>query len=163
MKQLLLIILILVSSKLFAQDTSSIPNITLKTLNGANNSYSNIIKKHRLTVVSFWATWCGPCKLEIEAINDLLPEWQKVIDFDFIAISVDDSRTFQKVKPLVVSSNWNFPVYVDVNQSLQKVYNYAYIPYTIIYDETGNVVYTHTGYKPGEELDLFEIIKKLHK
>lgn len=163
MKNLLLLILLIAGFNSYSQDSINLPNVTLRNLNGSNVEYSKIIKKHRLTVVSFWATWCGPCKLEIEAINDLLPEWQKIVDFDFIAISVDDSRTYQRVKPFVVSSNWNFPVYVDVNQSLQRVYNFAYIPYTIIYDETGNVVYTHTGYKPGEELDLFETIKKLHK
>lgn len=163
MKKLILFIVLMIGFSAYSQDSINLPAVTLRTLNGANVEYSKVIKNHRLTVVSFWATWCKPCKEEIEAISELLPEWQKIVDFDFIAVSVDDNRSAQKVKPTVVSNGWDFPVYLDVNQSLQRAYNFIYIPHMIIYDENGNVVYTHTGYKPGEELELFEIIKSLRK
>ncbi len=163
MKAVITFILLFTSINLLAQDSTKVPSVILKTLNGSNVDYKTLIKKNHLTVVSFWATWCKPCKEEIEAINDLIEEWHKTIDFEFIAISIDDSRTTPKVKPFVIASGWNFPVYLDVNQSLQKIYNFAYIPQMIIYDGEGNVVYTHTGYKPGEELELFETIKKLQK
>ena len=111
-------------------------------------------------IISFWATWCKPCLQEIEAVNDNLSDWKKEIDFDFIAISTDDSRSKGRVLPMKNVKKWPFEVFLDENGDLQRAMNVLNIPHTIILDSSGKIIYQHTSYTSGDEEEYFEVLKK---
>ena len=153
-KFILFIAITLFSSTLNAQQ--SIPNITLKTVNGVKVQSNEFLNQDRFTIISFWATWCIPCINELDAINELYPLW-KDKNIDVVAISTDDARSKKRVRPLVSGKNWVFEIYSDTNQEFKRALNVGGIPHTII-TYGSKIIYRRIGYSPGEEKDLFNII-----
>jgi cytochrome c biogenesis protein CcmG/thiol:disulfide interchange protein DsbE len=83
-----LLLLFSLSFAALAQD--KIPNIQLKDLSG-NMIDANLLENDgKPMVISFWATWCKPCVLELNAINDQYIDWQEETGVKLIAVSVDD-------------------------------------------------------------------------
>jgi thioredoxin-related protein len=90
-----------------------------------------------------------------------MPEWMKTMDFDLVAVSIDDTRNLAKVKSYVNGQKWEFKTYMDPNQDLKRLLNFQTIPYTVIYDKEGKIAFTHTGYVEGDEFILKEKIKSI--
>ncbi|WP_033960139.1 TlpA family protein disulfide reductase [Psychroserpens jangbogonensis] len=157
MKQLLYIFLFTVSFNLTAQE--NLPSAKIKTLDGDITTLEEISKENDLIVVSLWATWCVPCKKELDAINDVYIDWQDETNVKVYAISVDDSRTVSKVKPLVNGKAWDFTILLDTNNDLKRELGASTVPLTLII-KNGKIVHRHSGYTPGSEDDLYEEIKK---
>lgn len=140
-----------------AQDKA--PSTEIKTLDGNTTSLENISKTNDLIVVSLWATWCVPCKNELDAINEVYVDWQDETNVQLFAVSVDDSRTVSRVKPMINGKAWDFTVLLDTNNELKRELGASTVPLTLII-KNGKIVYRHSGYTPGAEEDLFEEIKK---
>lgn len=161
MKKIIIIaILISLSSVLsFSQNKrNDMPDIEVKSLDGKMISARSLLTA-KPTVVSFWATWCKPCLRELNAIHDVLPDWEDVVDFRMIAISVDDSRSVHKVAPFVKGRAWDFEVYLDPNSDLKRALNVSTVPHTFLFDASGKLVWQHNGYSEGDEEELLEKIK----
>ncbi len=160
MKQLLSLTLALaLSIGLFAQ--GHLPTTKVKTLEGKRVSFNETIEDGKVTLVSFWATWCVPCKKEIKNVKNLLPEWQQELDFNYMTVSEDDSRASAMVKAYSKTQKWSFPTYLDPNGDLKRSLNFQNVPFTIIVDENGEVVYSHQGYEEGAEYELYDQLKKV--
>ncbi|MGB0879615.1 MAG: TlpA family protein disulfide reductase [Polaribacter sp.] len=157
MKKIVLVCILISGMSCFSQKT--IPNINVTTLNGKSVSIENEISKDKITVLSFWATWCVPCINELDAISDVYEEWQDESNVEIIAISTDDSRTQKRIKPLINGKDWDYKVLLDKNQELKRALNISLIPHVIVLKGT-KILYRHTGYSPGAEDELYEIIKK---
>jgi len=157
MKQIFYVLLFAASLNLSAQD--NVLNTEIKTLEGDTTSLQEISKDNNLMVVSLWATWCVPCKKELDAINEVYVDWQDETGVQVYAVSVDDSRTISRVKPLVNGKAWDFTILLDTNNDLKRELGAATIPLTLII-KNGEIVYRHSGYTPGSEDELFEEIKK---
>jgi thiol-disulfide isomerase/thioredoxin len=126
-------------------------------------AFNKTFEPGKITLVNFWATWCVPCKKEIKMVCKNLPEWQKEIDFNYVTVSVDEARAESLVKSYAVSQGWNFPYYIDPNSDLMRSLNFRTVPFTIIVDEKGKVVYTHQGYSQGGEHETFDKIREIAK
>ena len=151
--------LLLVGFNLNAQ--TNLPNIQLSNLEGKKvSSIADFSEKDQLYVFSFWATWCTPCISELDEINDLMSEWKKEVDFKLIAISIDDSRTQKRVKPIINGKGWGFDILLDTNQDFKRALSIVNIPYTIVV-KNNKIVHIQNGYVPGNEVDLFEKLKSL--
>lgn len=138
---------------------SKLPNVTLKDLKGKSVNIAQYGKSDKPVIVSFWATWCGPCLKELEAINKVYDKWQKETGVELVAVSIDDSRTRSRVKPLVNGKAWDYTILLDENQELKRAMNVINPPYTIVVYK-GQIVYSHTGYTPGTENELYKELKK---
>ncbi|PJR05045.1 thiol:disulfide interchange protein [Avrilella dinanensis] len=138
---------------------SKLPNVTLKDLKGKSVNIAQYGKSDKPVIVSFWATWCGPCLKELEAINKVYDKWQKETGVELVAVSIDDSRTRSRVKPLVNGKAWDYTVLLDENQELKRAMNVINPPYTVVVYK-GQIVYSHTGYTPGTENELYKELKK---
>ncbi len=155
-------VLILSSIFTFAQ-TQELPTTTVRDINGKQVAFNEAFEKGKVTMVSFWATWCVPCKQEIKNIKGKLEAWKKEADFNYMTVSIDDSRNTAMVKTYSKSQGWNFPVLLDPNSDLKRSLNFQNVPYTIIVDKTGKIVFQHTGYEEGSENELFAKVKELSK
>jgi cytochrome c biogenesis protein CcmG, thiol:disulfide interchange protein DsbE len=143
------------------QETAEFPSIVLKDLEGKDVDLKKLTQEGKVTIISFWATWCSPCKKELENMTDLIKGWEKDYNVQLIAISIDDARNAMKVKPYVDGKNWKFKVLLDVNSDTRRNLNFSNVPYTLLVDKTGKIVFRHTGYSEGDEFVLEEQIKKL--
>lgn len=138
-----------------------LPSIEIKDLSGNSVDISKYSKNNKMTVISFWATWCGPCKDELNNMSELYEEWQADYGVELVAISIDDSRNTSKVKAYIDGQAWDFTVLLDANSDLKRALNFQTVPFTMLIDQEGNIVYRHTGYVEGDEFILEEEISKL--
>ncbi|OYU95081.1 MAG: hypothetical protein CFE21_12300 [Bacteroidetes bacterium B1(2017)] len=163
MKKLLSIALItLISFSAWAQkDGQTMPNMVLKDVNGKSVNMADFSKTGKITIVSFWATWCSPCKKELNNINEVYDDWKNKYDLQLVAVCTDNARNVQKVKPYVDGQGWEYEVIMDMNQDFQRALNIVQIPHTFLLDQNGKIVYQHSGYVEGDEFALEEKIKSL--
>ena len=159
MKNILLFIAFGFFGSLCAQN--ALPNIEIKNLEGKSINIKELIKKDKVTIISFWATWCSPCKKELDAISENWEEWQKKYNCDLFAITIDDQRSLGKVKPMVDSKGWTFDVFSDSGKLLLNGLSGQSVPFTVVLDKTGNVAFIHNGYTPGDETELESKISEL--
>jgi peroxiredoxin len=165
MKKILILssVIILCLSAFKASDKDKIPTVTLKKLDGSAISSNTFVNKGKPMIISFWATWCKPCKKELDAINKEYAELQKETGVKLIAISIDDARSSGKVVTEVKVKGWTYEVYIDENQDFQRAMNVNNVPYTFLVDGEGKIVWKHDSYKDGDEVKLFENVRKLAK
>lgn len=139
----------------------ALPSVMVKTLDGQSVDIKTYAVKGKLTIISFWATWCGPCIKELDNILDVYEEWQKKYNCSLVAVTIDDSRNIPKVKPFVDGKGWPYTILTDENKDLARALNVNNPPQIFLIDGDGNIVYTHVGYTEGSEADLEAEMKKL--
>ncbi len=112
-------------------------------------------------VFCFWATWCAPCKKELNTIHDLYSDWQEETGVTLVAVSIDDEKTKSQVPVYVNGKAWDYLVLMDPNGDFKRAMGVNNVPHTFLVDKEGNVVYSHNNYAPGDEEKLYQEIKKL--
>jgi len=167
MKQLIAILSVFVlftaftySAEAPAGDGNTLPSVNVKTLDGKTVNIQDYVGKGKVTVISFWATWCSPCKRELDAIAEIYPDWQEDYNVELLAVTIDDARGVAKVPAMVTSKGWEYTVLSDSKQELQRALNFQTVPQTFLLNEKGEIIYSHSGYSPGDEYELEEKIKK---
>jgi len=155
----LLLTFLLVS--LFIKAQTTLPDLQLKSIDGKTFSIQEMTKD-KVVVFDFWATWCVPCINELDAISEEYEDLQEEFGFELVAVSVDNARSKSRVKPMINGKGWDYTVLLDTNQKLKRALNISSVPYVIIV-KNGKVVYTHSGYTPGAEEELFEKFKAFNK
>ena len=157
MKPLLFLVCFLCYNAAFSQIT--IPNINLNTLSGKSVKIQDEISKEKITILSFWASWCVPCINELDAISEVYEDWQEDFNMELIAISTDDARTQKRIRPMVNGKGWPYKILLDKNQELKRALNISTIPQIIILKDS-KIIYIHSGYSPGVEDEFYDIIKE---
>jgi|TARA_B110000977_G_scaffold32363_1_gene42975 peroxiredoxin len=140
---------------------SKIPSVKLKDIDGNSVNTAELSNDGKPMVISFWATWCAPCKKELNAIHEVYEDWQDETGVKVIAVSIDDARSATRVKPYVDAQGWEFEVLMDTNGDFKRSLNVNNVPQTFLVDGNGDIVWTHSGYSPGDEYELLEEIEKL--
>lgn len=158
-KRYLLVLLSLVIYSISSAQ-NALPDTKIRSLSGNEVLFNSFGNSDTAIIVSFWATWCIPCIQELNTIHDQYDDRQKETPFRFVAISIDDSRTTQKVKPFVAGKGWPFEIYLDLNSDLKRALNIIDVPHVLIIKK-GKIVYQHNGYVNGNEEELFEKLKSL--
>jgi thiol-disulfide isomerase/thioredoxin len=125
-------------------------NFTLKQYGGGDISLANY--KGKVVLLDFWATWCGPCKVEIPIFNELQQAYGAQ-GFQALGVSVDDTE--DKLKPYVESMKMTYPVLIGLgHEDIQDAYGPILgIPVTVIISRDGKVCATHTGLTDREEFE----------
>ncbi|MBK8346921.1 MAG: TlpA family protein disulfide reductase [Saprospiraceae bacterium] len=152
---------LLLSGTSMTAGNSPFPAINVKTLDGKTVNTQDFTGSGKITVVSFWATWCTPCKRELDAVNEVYSEWVEKYNVQLLAITIDDARGLTKVPSMVESKGWEFTVLADTKQELQQALNFQTIPQTFLLNDKGEIVYAHNGYNPGDEFELEKKIAEL--
>ncbi len=137
--------------------------LDLATWDGGRFSFEDLRGKKHL-FVSFWATWCDPCKAELRELAALYDRYRDKVEF--VAVSTDTEESMDKVRAFAVESNLPFPILVDPakKQVVSLIPGGDTVPYSMLVSRDGKVLSTHTGYEPGDEeriaRELDELIAK---
>jgi len=125
-------LMVLFSASLGFAQNRTLPSVEVKTLDGDVFNMQKVENKGNPIVISFWATWCKPCKKELNNIAEVYEDWQDETGVKLIAISIDDTRSMSKVAP-----------------------------YTFLLNGKNEIVWQHRGYMEGDEDELLEQIEKI--
>ena len=143
----------------FAICQNELPVTDLTTLDGKTITTAEMIEDDDVSIISLWATWCVPCLKELDAISEIYPDWQDETNVNLYAVSVDDSRTVKRVKPLINGKGWEYDILLDTNNDFKRALGASTVPLTLLV-KNGKIVYRHSGYNPGAEYELYEKVKE---
>lgn len=146
----------IISVSLMAQDM--LPNIKLQRMDGSEVSIMEEVKTNgkEITIINFWATWCKPCRNELENISYLYPDWKEDFSVEIIAVSIDDARTQGQVKPYINSQGFEYKVLMDGNKDFFRAVNGTSPPLTLVVNKKGEILDIEHGYIEGNEYLLEE-------
>lgn len=139
---------------------AQMPAVTLNDMEGNAVRTDTLAGPGKPVIVSFFATWCKPCQRELSAIAEVYDEWQEDTGVEVIAVSIDEAQSINRVKPLVDAKNWPYRVLLDPNGELKRALGIQLIPYVVVIDENGKIIYKHNGYTDGAENELREVLEK---
>ena len=146
-------------SPAFAADKAT--DFTLRDIDGQSFTLSSL--EGKVVLLSFWATWCGPCKEEMPHLQKMYTE-KKNDGFVVLSISTDDARSASRVKPYIKKMGYDFQVLLDKESKVIGTYNPAKtLPYTVVIDRSGDIAHVASGYNPGDEEKLAHLVDGLLK
>ena len=133
---LALLILFSVSATAQVKEGENAPNFTLKNLDGKEINLNQFRGKHVL--INFWATWCGPCKIEMPSLEAL---YERFKDRNFVLLAIsNDMFGANIVKPFVKAHNINFPVLLDQRLKVSNTFGVVSLPTTFMIDPQGKII-----------------------
>ncbi len=149
--------LLAVTLPAFALTTSN-PAPQFSLMSRAGKTVSLAQYKGQVVMINFWATWCGPCRQEMPLLESIYKQYHKA-GFTLLGVNVEpDSGPVESwLKAMPVS----FPILFDTKSDVSRLYAVSGMPSTIIVDRKGNVRLIHHGYKPGDENEYQDSIRKL--
>jgi peroxiredoxin len=133
------------------------PDFTLKSAEGKNLRLKE--QRGQVVLVNFWASWCGPCR-QGPHLNRLYDKY-KASGFTLLAVNIDDdARTGSST-----AAKWGlkFPVLLDADKTVSKLYDLGSMPATVLIDRDGKVRFLHRGYREGTEEAYERQIRELVK
>lgn len=142
-----------------AEDRAKMAPFEADDINGERVESSDFAGKP--LVVTFWATWCVPCKKAIPALEKLVKKHGED-KIGAVAISIDDTRTQSRVRGTARRYKWKMPVLVDRDGDIAKSLNpRGLAPYTLLIDKKGRIAHAHEGFSAGDEKMFAEWLEKL--
>ncbi len=143
------------SSRTATQRPSSgeIGDFILKDIDGKSHALSEYLGE-KVIVLSFWATWCEPCKKEMAKLQEL---YENHIQNGLVvlAVSMDEPESLGDVRPFVKQRRFTFPVLLDSESEVTDRFNpRRSAPYNLIINRDQTIVWSHEGYVPGDEQRL---------
>lgn len=132
------------------------PDFTLRTLDGPNLRLQE--QRGQVVLVNFWATWCGPCRQEMPHLARLYEKY-RASGFVLLGINVDDDA--KKATELAAKLGLKFPVSLDTDKTVSRMYDLSAMPSTVLIDREGRVRHVHRGYYEGYENTYDQQIRSL--
>lgn len=140
---------------------NSIPDVTIKTIDGATVSSTSFANDGDPYLICFWKSCCNSSVKFMEALNEVYPDLVEDYNIKVFAISIDDSRSSDKVKPFVNGNAWEFDFFLDVNQDLARAMNVSLTPHCMVYDGENKLIWQKTVCMEGDEYIIEEELSKV--
>jgi peroxiredoxin/outer membrane lipoprotein-sorting protein len=127
-------------------------DFTLKDLEGREFNLKNL--RGKVVLLSFWATWCGPCRLELPQMEKLHQEFKSK---GLVVLGVNDEES-EIAREFVKSNNYSFPTLSDTKRDVARLYKISAIPTLIVVDREGKISTHFVGVR--SEQDVRAAVKK---
>ena len=146
------------SSVGFDTPTDTLPSIDfeLSNLEGVNEKLSDY--KGKVVFLNFWATWCGPCRSEMPAMENVYKELK---DDGFVILAVDLGEDKQTVQKFVDEYGLTFPVVLDQTNAVGGMYDARSIPTTYLVGRDGNILGRAVGARPWEDDEYMDLFREI--
>jgi len=132
--------------------SKSAPEFTLPALSGDTISLADYRGK-KTVVVSYWASWCGPCKVELPELRDFYMRYHQAdANFEILAISIDEQKA--DAEKYAGAEKLPFPVLFDPQSKTADAYSVEGIPTMFVIDKSGKIVHAHAGLEPAMPIQL---------
>jgi len=157
MKKLIVVFIFfaLLPVKIFGQAYN---DFTLTDLEGNDVTLSKLLKKGPV-MISFWATWCNPCKEEMKKLQPIYEKY-KAQGFTYLAVNQDNQKSISKVKSFINANGYTFPVVLDPEKEVFEAYSGIGMPYSLIIGTNKEILDKHLGYVTGDEYKIEKEIEK---
>lgn len=132
------------------------PDFTVSLFDGGSVRLSDL--RGKTVLVNFWATWCPPCREELTRVQAELIDRFEGRDFVFLPVSRGETR--ETVARFREQTGYRFPMGLDPEQTIYKMYATNFIPRNFLLGPDGRVIVATTGYEPEEFDALVETIRK---
>ena len=159
MKKTFLSLLVLLTCAI-STVSAQLPSVTLKDINGKTIRTDTLSNNGKPFIIDFFATWCKPCNRELSSIDEVYDDWQQETGVRLVAVSIDQAQNINKVKPMVDQNGWRYDVLLDPNSEFRRSLGIQSVPYTVLLDGQGKIVYKHNGYTDGAEVELYKKVKE---
>jgi peroxiredoxin len=159
MKKLLAVMMFAVILAWAAEEAIPAPDFNLTDIDGNPVILDSLLAKGPV-FMSFWALWCKMCIKELDAIKPYFHEFDS-LEVNLLAISQDKERSVPQVKPFAKSHNWKYVVVLDPENVMRELYNVQAMPSSFIISQDKKIVFTHQGYKVGDEKKIIEKMREL--
>jgi hypothetical protein len=153
MKRILMFCLVLFSLGASAQE--SLQDAKIKSLQGKIAPFSVFAKKDSLFLICFWSVSSDECITELNSINANLEHWQSLTPFRFMAVSVDEGKLANRLRPVYNQNSWTFEVYSDLYEDLRKALHSNNLPQSMIVYKN-EIIYEQSGWTNGTENYLIQ-------
>ncbi|MBI5915382.1 MAG: TlpA family protein disulfide reductase [Bacteroidetes bacterium] len=161
MKQATFTIFFFLCFAMVATAQKKVPNVNVKTLDGKTvNLKDYAAQSGKTIIIDFWATWCSPCKKELDAVAEYYEEWQEKYNVELLAITIDNQRALPKVPGTVETKGWTYTIFAGNEEEMRNAFNFQTIPQTLVANKNGIIVFEHNGYVPGDEEELEKAVAK---
>jgi len=134
------------------------PPFALEDLAGRTHRLADY--RGQVVLVNFWATWCGPCKIEMPHLNRLYDKYRGA-GFVLLGVNIDDQP--EQALALARRMGLHFPVLLDTGREVSRRYALDSMPATVLIDRDGKVRHVHRGYREGMEETYERQIRELVK
>lgn len=155
---ILFTLLLTLAASLPAHAGGKATNFTVRDINGKYVRLSDF--KKQAVLLNFWATWCKPCMVELKHLQKLYDKY-KSKGFVVLAVSMDGPETAAKVKPFVRRYKLTFPVVIDNETRIVKLYNSKHAAPFSVFIKQGRVVKTREGFQVSDLPAIEKEIKDL--
>ena len=143
-----------------ALNQKQVPSVKLVDMSGKAINTAELTVNGPV-IISFWATWCAPCKKELNTIHEVYEDWVAETGVTLIAVAIDDEKTKSQVAVYVNGKAWYYTVLMDPNWDFKRAMGVNNVPHTFLVDKNGFIVYSHNNYAPGDEEKLYQELLKL--
>jgi peroxiredoxin len=134
------------------------PDFTLRQIDGPNLRLGE--QRGRVVMVNFWATWCGPCRIELPQLAKLHDRYRGS-GFLLLAVNIDEDPN--AARALAGKLGLKFPVLLDTDKKVVGAYDLNAMPATVLIDKDGRVRHLHRGYREGVEQRYEQQVRELLK
>jgi hypothetical protein len=127
----------------------------MKSLQGKIAPFSVFAKKDSLFLICFWSVSSDESITELNSINTNLEHWQSLLPFRFMAVSIDEGKQANRLRPVYNQNGWTFEAYSDLYGDLRKALHSNNLPQSMIVYKN-EIVYEQSGWTAGTENYLIQ-------
>ncbi len=159
LKHTILLIFLLGTTILSAQE--SFPEATVMNEKGESVALHEYVKSGSPKIISLWATWCGPCRMELNGLKNVADDWKEKYDLEIVTVSVDVPAMVNRARKMAETNGWDYTFMHDADQNLMANLNLRSIPHSWLVDGNGNILSVMIGYSSNYEKQLERKLKSL--
>lgn len=166
MKTFLSILVITFSLQLLAQDEvattivktgQKVPMFSFSDENGKTTSISDL--RGKVVLITFFATWCGPCRQELPQVqSDIYNKYKDNDQFKLLIFGREHSQ--KEVNEFKVAQGFTMPFFADKNRTVYSLFAEKYIPRNFLIDKNGIIIFSETGFNNEKFAELKNLIQK---